>query len=74
MAKEPKVITGDPNTGIAQGAIEPSWSIIKEGERVGVFWFDDETQQFEFRGNLGLSAEIFVAAVLAKMNEGCGNG
>ena len=58
------------DTGIAQGAIVLSWSVIKEGERVGVFWFDDETQKFAFRGDVDSSAEIFAAAVLAKMNDG----
>lgn len=52
-----------PNTGMAM-LNEKTIVFVLNGESVGEFWFDDETQLFRFEGDAKTSLEIFTRAVL----------
>ena len=59
----------DLMTGIVGEVDQLDLKFVKDGEQVGRFWYAEETGKFYFEGNLGHSADMFVAHILEQLKE-----
>jgi hypothetical protein len=59
MLRLPDASFSGPNTGIAM-LNERKITFVLDGNSVGEFWFDDESQLFRFEGDAAVSLAIFI--------------
>lgn len=59
----------DLMTGIVGEIDKLDLKFVKDGEQVGRFWYAEETGKFYFEGNVGHSADMFVARILEQLEK-----
>jgi len=59
----------DLMTGIVGEIDKLDLKFVKDGEQVGRFWYAEETGKFYFEGNVGRSADMFVARILEQLEK-----